>query len=116
MTDVNRPLTIKLAAALSAFTPGELSAAIQRKELKGWKQAGKIRTTLADISQWTDRCRAGNLRPGFTSIQSADNGSSATAQISSEQGLAQKIAKLRNGGWDNTSEPSISRKRARTHT
>jgi hypothetical protein len=114
MTDVNRPLTIKLAAALSAFTPGELSAAIQRKELKGWKQAGKIRTTLADISQWTDRCRAGNLRPGFTSIQSADNGSSATAQISSEQGLAQKIAKLRNGGWANTSDKNTNRRAGRT--
>jgi hypothetical protein len=116
MTDVNRPLTIKLAAALSAFTPGELSAAIQRKELKGWKQAGKIRTTLADIDEWTERCRVGNHHPGSISTPSVASGSSATAQTSSEQGLRLAIAELRNKGWDYTSDKNINRRRGQTRS
>jgi hypothetical protein len=114
MTDVNRPLTIKLAAALSAFTPGELSAAIQRKELKGWKQAGKIRTTLADIDEWTERCRVGNHHPGSISTPSVASGSSEMAVRSSGQGLQRMIEQARSGDWDNISDLSTGRRRVQT--
>jgi hypothetical protein len=110
MTDANRPLTIKLAAALSAFTVGELAAAIQRKELKGWKQAGKIRTTLADIDEWTERCRVGSHHPGSISTEKETSGSSATARASSAQAALKMTVQALKSSLPRTSERNTNRR------
>jgi hypothetical protein len=111
MTDVNRPLDLKLAAAISGYKLVELRQAREAGKLLCWKPGGRWLTTIADIDDWTQRCRADARRPGSISKRDAA-GSYATDRHSSELGAQQKLAMTLKDSLRSISAKNTNRRQA----
>jgi hypothetical protein len=112
MTDVNRPLDLKLAAAISGYKLVELRQAREAGKLLCWKPGGRWLTTIADIDDWTQRCRADARRPGSISIKSETSGLYETDTRSKELGAQQKLAMTLKDSLRSISAKNTNRRQA----
>jgi hypothetical protein len=87
----------------------------ERGNLVTYRVGRRDFTTLRDVREMLQRCRADDPHQGSTSTRSVSNGLSATDQNSSAQAaLSQTVAALKSNSL-NTSHESTNRKGGRHH-
>ena len=113
--DENEPITLVEACEIfsrAKLTISTLRAEADRGHLDIFRLGKRDYTTLRSMREMVSKCQEENRRRGSTSIQSASNGSSATARNSSAlDALNQTVTALKRG-LPHISGTSTNRSRA----
>jgi hypothetical protein len=93
------PITLESACKLwpdAKLKVSTLRSEAGRGRLNIFRIGRRDYTTIADMKQMVDRCRAEDSRRDFTSIRSVANGSSETERVSSARAVLNQMLQRRN--------------------